>query len=110
MSLLGTDTAVFSPAERISYAENGIINDQIIKSSSGNVTLFAFDEGQELKEHTAPFDVVLHVVEGQAQITIEGNLHSLTTGQMIILPANISHAVAATTAFKMLLIMIKDKK
>jgi quercetin dioxygenase-like cupin family protein len=102
--------AVFSPVKRISYAENSIVSQPVIKKSSGNITLFAFGEGQQLSEHTSPFDAVLHVLEGQAKVCIAENPYQLEAGEIIILPAHIPHSVSALTAFKMLLTLIKDKE
>ncbi|WEK38351.1 MAG: cupin domain-containing protein [Candidatus Pseudobacter hemicellulosilyticus] len=98
---------VFSPLERIAYARHSVVSQQITKNPSGNISLFAFDEGQQLSEHSAPFDAVVHVIDGQAEIRISGEPHQVQTGEMIILPANIPHSVHAIAAFKMLLVMIK---
>ena len=104
-----TETAsVFSPVERIEYSKNSVVSQQVVKKPSGNITLFAFDKGQELSEHSAPFDAVVQVLDGTAKIHIAGKPHDMNAGEMIILPANIPHAVYATTAFKMLLTMIRE--
>ena len=79
----------------------------LIKKSAGTVTAFAFDRGQALSEHTAPFDALVLAVDGEATIEIDGSPHHLKHGEMILLPANRPHAVRATARFKMLLIMIK---
>jgi quercetin dioxygenase-like cupin family protein len=92
----------------VDYQDAAVVSRQIIKSEAGNVTLFAFDEGQELSEHTAPYDALIHVLEGEAGITISGKLHLLKTGEGIILPANAPHAVKAIAKFKMLLTMIHN--
>lgn len=110
MSQVTTNISAFSPDQRIDYSENGIVSQQIIKSPSGNITLFAFDKEQQLSEHSTPFEAVVHILEGNAKIEIAGHPHLVEAGEMIVLPASIPHAVYATTAFKMLLIMIKDKK
>lgn len=103
-----TETAfVFSPKERIEYSKNSVVSQQITKSKAGNITLFAFDKDQQLSEHSAPFDAVVQVLHGEALIHIAGEPYTVKTGEMIILPANIPHAVYATTAFKMLLTMIR---
>ncbi|MDR2232890.1 MAG: cupin domain-containing protein, partial [Tannerella sp.] len=86
---------------------DGIISKQIMKNQSGNVTLFSFDKGQGLSEHTAPFDALVQIIEGKAEIIIGGAPHLLETGQIIIMPANVSHAVYATERFKMMLTMIR---
>jgi len=93
--------------EMVSYQEGSVVSRQITKADAGNVTLFAFDEGQELSEHTAPFDALLHLLEGQAEIRISGQPYDLSAGEAIILPANAPHAVKAKTRFKMLLTMIR---
>lgn len=98
---------VFSPKERISYAPNSIVSQQITKNPSGNITLFAFDRGQQLSEHSSPFDAIVHVIEGMAEIHIAGAPHQVKEGTLIVLPANIPHAVYAREPFKMLLIMIR---
>lgn len=103
-----TETAfVFSLKERIEYSKNSVVSQQITKSKAGNITLFAFDKDQQLSEHSAPFDAVLQVLDGEALIHIAGEPYEVHEGEMIILPANIPHAVYATTAFKMLLTMIR---
>ncbi len=102
--------SVFSPSQRIEYSQNGIVSQQIAKKSSGNITLFAFDKGQQLSEHSSPFDAVVHIVEGTADIHIAGELYHLHTGEMIILPADIPHAVYAPEPFKMLLTMIRGQQ
>lgn len=105
---LATETAlVFSPAKRIDYAKSSVVSQQIIKKPSGNITLFAFDKGQQLSEHSAPFDAVIQIVDGHAEIHIAGEPYQLQVGEMIILPANIPHAVYALTPLKMLLTMIR---
>ena len=92
----------------ISYAEGSIVSKIIHKNKGGNTTLFAFDKGQNLSEHTAPFDAVVVIIDGKCKITIDGRDHYLGEGEMIIMPANIPHALEASTAFKMLLIMMKE--
>ena len=93
--------------EMVSYQTGSVVSRQITKSDAGNVTLFAFDEGQELSEHTAPFDALVHIVEGEAEIIISGQSFHLKNGEAIIMPADEPHAVKATDQFKMLLTMIK---
>ena len=77
------------------YQTGAVVSRQIVKAEGGNVTLFAFDEGQELSEHTAPFDALVHVLDGEAEITISGKPHLLKAGEGIIMPANEPHAVKA---------------
>ena len=91
----------------VEYQGGAVVSRQITKAEGGNVTLFAFDRGQELSEHTAPYDALLHVLDGEAEITISGKPFLLRTGEAIIMPANESHAVKAIQQFKMLLTMIK---
>jgi len=103
-----TETSpVFSLVDRIEYSKCSVVSQQITKNKSGNITLFAFDAGQQLSEHSAPFDAVVEVVDGTAEIHIAGKPYQVHAGEMIILPANIPHAVYAPMAFKMLLIMIR---
>jgi quercetin dioxygenase-like cupin family protein len=78
-----------------------------LRNDKGNVTLFAFDQGEMLSEHTAPYDAILQVLDGKTEVTINGNKNVLVNGESIIMPANIPHAVTALEKFKMLLIMIK---
>jgi quercetin dioxygenase-like cupin family protein len=93
--------------EMVSYQNGSVVSRQITKSDAGNVTLFAFDAGQELSEHTAPFDALVQVLEGEAEIIISGKSFQLGSGQAIIMPANDPHALRAASPFKMLLIMIR---
>ena len=93
--------------QSVEYASNSIVSKVILKSEPGNITLFAFDVGQELSEHTAPFDALVQVLEGKVEIKIAGENHTLEKGAGIIMPANIPHAVKAVQRFKMLLTMIK---
>ncbi|MBD1431364.1 cupin domain-containing protein [Sphingobacterium sp. DN00404] len=103
------ETALVSKLkERVAYKKDGIVKEIIKKSDTGHIIMFAFDKGQELKEHSAPFDAVLQALDGEALIHIAGEPHIVKAGEMIILPATIPHAVAATTAFKMLLTSIRD--
>ncbi len=104
-----TETAqVFAPLKQIAYKEHSINKQFITKNSSGHIILFAFDQGQALKEHTAPADAIVQVIEGQAEFHIAGIPYQVAAGEMIILPGTIPHAVTAVTAFKMLLTMIKE--
>ena len=94
-------------AALVSYQTESVVSRQIIKAEAGNVTLFAFDAGQELSEHTTPFDALVHVLEGEAQIRIAGQAYPLKAGEAILMPADVPHAVKATGKFKMLLTMIR---
>jgi len=92
----------------VEYGANSIVSREIIKKQTGTVTVFAFDQRQGLSEHTAPFDALVYIIDGEALITISGNNHSLKAGEMIIMPAHEPHALMATKKFKMLLVMIKS--
>ena len=93
--------------ELVTYQDGAIVSRQITKADAGNVTLFAFDKDQELSEHTAPFDALLQVLEGEAEIKISSKPYQLKTGDAIIMPADEPHAVRAVQRFKMLLTMIR---
>ena len=95
-------------AELVSYQDGSIVSREIIKKSTGSVTIFAFDEGQGLSEHTAPFDALVQVVEGEAEIVISGHPRRLQGGEMILMPAGQPHALKALTRFKMILTMIRS--
>ena len=97
---------VLQIAELVSYQAGSVVSRQITKADAGNVTLFAFDKDQELSEHTAPFDALVHVLDGNAEIRISGKAFNLKSGDAIIMPADEPHAVKATSRFKMLLTMI----
>jgi quercetin dioxygenase-like cupin family protein len=101
-------STVMNFAEKVDYSAEGIVSKRVIQKEKGNVTLFAFDKGQQLSEHSAPFDAMVQVLEGQAEILINRVPFILTGGQTIIMPANIPHAVNAVERFKMLLTMIKE--
>jgi quercetin dioxygenase-like cupin family protein len=100
---------VADTAELIKYQTGAIVSRTLIKKPTGTVTLFAFDAGQELSEHTAPFDALAYVLDGETEITIAGKPLRLGAGQMVVMPAGKPHAVKATEQFKMMLIMIKEK-
>lgn len=92
----------------IAYQQDSVVSKTIIGKKTGTVTLFAFDAGQGLSEHTAPFDALVYAVDGEAEITVGGTQLVLKKGDTVILPANIPHAVKPTGQFKMLLVMIKS--
>lgn len=98
---------ILNLAEMVNYQEGAVVSRQITKAEAGNVTLFAFDTGQGLSEHTAPFDALVHVIEGEAEVTISGQPFHLKAGDAIIMPANDPHALKAIQKFKMLLTMIR---
>jgi len=94
--------------ELVQYAQDSIVSKTILDKPAGTITLFAFDKGQRLNEHTAPYDAVVQAIDGAVKITIGGKETKLTAGQIVIMPANIPHSVAAEEKFKMLLIMIRQ--
>jgi quercetin dioxygenase-like cupin family protein len=94
--------------DMVAYQDGSIVSKEIIKKSTGTVTIFAFDQGQGLSEHTAPFDAMVQIVDGEAEIIISGESHHLKEGETIIMPAGKPHALKALTKFKMMLVMIKS--
>jgi quercetin dioxygenase-like cupin family protein len=92
----------------IEYQEGAVVSREIIRKGTGTVTIFAFDKGEGLSEHTAPFDAMVQVIDGKAEITISGNKNILEKGDMIIMPANEPHALNAVERFKMVLTMIRS--
>lgn len=94
-------------ADLVDYQDESVVSQQIVKSDAGNVTLFAFDQGQGLSEHTTPFDALVQVLDGEAEIVIAGKPLALKEGDAVIMPANRPHAVRAVSRFKMLLTMIR---
>ncbi len=98
---------VFRFQEKVEYSSEGIISKRIIDRPVGTVTLFSFDEGQRLSTHSAPFDALVQVIEGMAEIVVDEIPFSLNTGDSIIMPAGVPHAVNAVKRFKMILTMIK---
>jgi quercetin dioxygenase-like cupin family protein len=100
---------VFSFNDSVEYASGGILSKTVLKKETGNISLFSFAKGEALSEHTAPFDAMIQVVDGKGEVIIGGKSFFLETGQTIIMPANIPHAVKAVERFKMVLTMIKSK-
>ena len=97
--------------KEITYADGAVISKVLLKKETGNITLFSFDKGQGLSEHTSPFDAVVQVVEGEGAFIIDGKMTIAKEGEMIIMPANIPHDVqAAEQPFKMVLTMIRSEK
>ncbi|NYB27496.1 MAG: cupin domain-containing protein [Methanobacteriaceae archaeon] len=92
----------------IEYQEGAVVSREIIRKETGTVTIFAFDKGEGLSEHTAPFDAMVQVVDGKAEIIIDGKSNILDAGEMIIMPANIPHALNALERYKMVLTMIRS--
>ena len=107
MSSSAPKAKIFQLADLATYQENAVVSSQVLRAESGNVTLFAFDEGQELSEHSTPFDALLQMLDGEAEIIISGKSFPMQAGETIILPADEPHAVKATQQFKMLLTMIR---
>ncbi|MBI4586784.1 MAG: cupin domain-containing protein [Planctomycetes bacterium] len=95
-------------SELVNYQKDSIVSRALVSKKTGTLTIFAFDEGQGLSEHTAPFDAMVQVLEGEVEVTISGKSHRLGGGQMIIMPANEPHALKALGRFKMLLTMIRS--
>lgn len=100
---------VMAPAAMIEYSSGGVVSKQLLKNDAGNITLFSFDEGQGLSEHTAPFDALVQLLDGEAEITIDGRPFRLRGGEAIIMPAGAPHSLKATARFKMMLTMIKGR-
>ncbi|MDZ7740670.1 MAG: cupin domain-containing protein [Bacteroidota bacterium] len=91
----------------VEYAEGSIVSKNVLKNEAGNVSLFAFDKDEGLSEHTAPFDALVQVIDGKADVIINGKTHILESGDSIIMPASVPHALRAAERFKMILTMIK---
>jgi len=101
-------STLYSLINSIEYADGAIVSKIVKKNEAGNITLFAFDKGQLLSEHTAPYDAMVNIIEGTGIININKVEYELKAGEFIIMPANIPHAVIAKEKFKMLLIMLKN--
>lgn len=95
------------PADLLDYQNGAIVSRTLIKTPAASVTLFAFDSGQALSEHTAPFDALVELLDGAAEVTVAGKAHRLVAGEAILMPADVPHAVAAVERFKMMLTMIR---
>ena len=108
METIFSHSQIMNFNDKVEYSAEGIVSKRVIQKEKGNITLFAFDKGQRLSEHSAPFDAMVQVLEGQAEILINRVPYLLGAGQSIIMPANIPHAVNAVEKFKMLLTMIKE--
>ena len=94
-------------ASLVDVAPGAVVSRELIKKPQGTVTIFAFDQGEGLSEHTAPFDALVYALEGTVKITLGGVDHEVSEGQLIIMPANIPHALSALTPFKMMLVMLR---
>ena len=102
------ETDIIKLIDSVNYQPGSVVSREIIKKPTGTVTVFAFDEGQSLSEHTAPFDALVYVLDGEVEIKITGKPYLLNQGEMIIMPANQMHALKAIKRFKMILVMIKS--
>lgn len=100
---------IFTLNDSVEYSEGGIVSKTVLKKQTGNISVFSFDKGEALSEHTAPFDAMIMAIDGKGEIIIGGKSFVLEAGQNIIMPENIPHAVNAIEKFKMMLIMIRSK-
>lgn len=100
---------VFAAGEMIDYAEGGVVSKELIHNPSGSVTLFSFDAGQGLSEHLAPFDALIEVLDGEMELSVEGQPHIIHAGESFVIPAGARHAVKAAVRFKMALTMIRER-
>jgi len=97
-------------ASLVEYAPESVVSRQLVRNEAGTITLFAFDEEQSLSEHTTPFDALVQIIDGQAELMIGGKSIPAAAGQMVLMPADVPHAVRARQRFKMLLTMLKAKR
>lgn len=95
-------------SDLVQYQDGSVVSRTLLKRESGSVTLFAFDRSQELSEHTVPYDALVLILDGEAEVTISGQVHCAKQGEMIIMPANQPHALKAITSFKMVLTMLRS--
>lgn len=100
---------VFDAADLVAYAEGSVVSRTLINRDTGSVTVFAFDRGESLSEHSAPFDALVHVLHGEAEIKLGGVAHRVKAGQMILMPNGVPHAVMAVERFKMTLFLARAK-
>ncbi|MDZ4198236.1 MAG: cupin domain-containing protein [Kiritimatiellia bacterium] len=107
MTKTDTAPAPISLAAGVDYATGSVVSKTLLDKKAGTLTLFAFDAGQGLSEHTAPYDATVQVVDGEGEFTVGGVAQTVKTGQLLIMPANVPHSVSARGRFKMLLIMIR---
>lgn len=98
---------VFQAREVIDYAEGGVVSKELVHSAAGSITLFSFDAGQGLSEHTAPFDALIQVMDGEMELTVTGEKHVIGTGESFVIPSGAAHSVHAAQRFKMLITMIR---
>lgn len=99
----------FTLLDRAEYKKDAIVSSEVVRNAAGTITVFAFGGGQGLSEHTAPFDAVVQIIDGCATIRIDGTPYAVKCGEMIIMPANVPHALSCDTPFKMVLTMLKGK-
>lgn len=98
---------IFNIGQSIDYADGGVVSKELIHTDSGSVTLFSFDQGQSLSEHSAPFDALIQVVDGDMELTVEGTKHTIRSGESFIIPSGARHSVRAEHRFKMVITMIR---
>jgi quercetin dioxygenase-like cupin family protein len=98
----------FDVSGLVDYQQGSVVSRTVIAKKTGTVTVFAFDQGEGLSEHTAPFDALVHIVDGEAEITVSGVTHNVACGQLLLMPANEPHALKASSRFKMVLTMVKS--
>lgn len=99
---------VINPGKFVEYQANAVVSSEIMNKKTGNVTLFAFDRGEGLSEHTAPFDALVYALDGAAEVVISGEAHRVEDGEMIIMPAGEPHSLQALEKFKMMLVMVRS--
>ena len=99
---------VLQPAKLVDYQDSAVVSRTILEKATGTVTIFAFDKGQALSEHTAPFDAMVQVLDGRGEFTVDGTTHQLAIGEVLIMPASRPHSVSAIERFKMMLTMIRS--
>jgi quercetin dioxygenase-like cupin family protein len=92
----------------VAYQDGAVVSREIVRKKASNITVFAFDKGQGLSEHSAPFDAIVHVIDGLAEIYIAGKPNRVAAGELILMPANVPHSLKAIERFKMMLIMIRE--
>jgi quercetin dioxygenase-like cupin family protein len=107
VTMMGDKIHALKLKDMAGYQGHSVVSREIIRKPSGTMTVFAFDQGEGLSEHTAPFDAVVYLLEGEAEIRIDGTPYVVKEGEMIVMPANKPHALKAITRYKMLLVMIK---
>ena len=96
-----------SAEKLVAYQDGAVVSREVVRAAKGTITAFAFDEGQGLSEHTTPYDALAHVLEGEAEITIGGEAHRVSGGQLVLMPGGVPHALRAVARFKMILTMIR---